>query len=299
MRYPQPPPRPEMPKPQPPKPELPTHEVVAQLLPPVEDPVSPLTVREVARLPDPESKPEEPVVGALRCYMEHKPQEGGALLDSYDRPTREALQCLLPLAVRFSQGRTTGQGAEEVPELVDRLHGITEPLRRKEALRIDKLTFCRQILRFGAYEPLPDGRPSFSAGCESRPGGLMLVYAEVSNFVCQPQPPLHVTKLASSAEIRDRQQQKVWSFDFGTKEDMSRTTRHDYFITYRFCVPPELKPGDYTLWIEVTDTQSRPLRTARRSLDFSVVAGGTAPMARGEMSLKLPAAHTGSGQGDE
>lgn len=282
LNYPEPPPRP-VPMP-PARPgiakTLRSSEAVSPALASAA-PIEPARLQEPVKLPEPAPIPEDPVVGALRSYLQGKPDEAGKLLDAYDRPTREALACLLPLAARYSQGRTAGPGGEDVPDLVDRLHGLTEPFRRKEPLRVDRLRFCRQIQHFGAYEPLPEPRPVFHAGCEGQPGGMMLVYAEVRNFVSQPRPPHHVTALASRAEIRDRQGQKVWGHDFGTNEDRSRSPRLDYFITYTFCVPCGLTPGDYTLWIEVTDTHSKPARSARRALDFSVVGGAVARVSRG------------------
>lgn len=268
VNYPEPPPRPE---------PLPVKRTsTPKLLPPAD------ATPEPTKLPDAQVVSDEAVIRALRCYMDKKPTEATRMLDCFETPSRDALMCLLPLAARYGQGTTTGSGSDDVADLVERVHTVTGPLRKKEPLRIERLSFCRQIQHFGVYEPLPEGRPTFHTGCDDRPGGLMLVYAELRNFVSQSEPPFHVTKLGSRAEIRDSQGMTVWSHPFGTQPDKSRTQRRDYFITYRFCVPPELRPGDYTLWIEVQDTQARPLRKIRRSLDFSVVAAPPERGSRGE-----------------
>jgi hypothetical protein len=71
-------------------------------------------------------------------------------------------------------------------------------------------------------------------------------------------------------EIRDADNRLVFRQAFGDRDrqDVSRTPRHDYFNNYRFCVP-DMPPGQYTLWIQVEDMQTRD-RVARRWLDFPV-----------------------------
>src|SRR5262249_15351037 len=79
----------------------------------------------------------------------------------------------------------------------------------------------------------------------------------------------HVISLASSGEIRDARGQR-YPLTFDRKgPDESRTSRHDYFESYRFCIP-NLPPGLYTLWIQVVDLGTEPARKSERTLDFCV-----------------------------
>jgi hypothetical protein len=223
------------------------------------------------------SPAEEPLVQALRCFLNKQPAEAVELLQHYDKANQEALLALLPLAVRLTEGDLKTVGPQELNATLDQLQTLTQPLARRAALRVDKLCFCREIRRFGVYDPLPDACPAFQAASDGRRGELIRVYAEVRNFCSKPDSPYYVTELASKVEIflQGTTDKPIWSYDFRVQPDRSRTPRHDYFINYEFCVPPNLPPGHYTLWIQVKDVLSQPQRTARRSLDFQVIAGPT------------------------
>jgi hypothetical protein len=215
---------------------------------------------------------EEPLVQALRCFLNKQPAEAVELLRQYDKANQEALLALLPLAVRLTEGDLKTVSPQELNATLDQLQTLTQPLARRAALRIDKLCFCREIQRFGVYDPLPDACPAFRAGGDGRRGERIRVYAEVRNFASKPDSPYYVTELASKVEIfRQGTKDKSWSWDSSVQPDRSRTPRHDYFINYEFCVPNNLPPGHYTLWIQVEDKLSP--RSARRSLDFQVIAG--------------------------
>lgn len=230
------------------------------------------------------ARAEEPLVSALRCVLDKRPAEAVEYLQGYDRANQEALLCLLPLAARLGEGGLDRAPPQEVAELLDGLHSLELPLARRAPVRIEKMCFCRWIRAFGDYEPLADGQAAFEAGSDGQLGGLVQVYAEVRNFTSEEQRPLHVTRLASWGEIRDYAHgQVVARIDFPNKEDRSLSPRQDYFINYRFRVPASLPPGPYTLWIYVKDALADPGRPpARRSLDFRVVAGGTARGPRAE-----------------
>jgi hypothetical protein len=236
--------------------------------------------KEIAELPETlpvvnlESRPEEPLVAALRLFLDRRSPEAIELLKSYDRASQEVLLCLLPLAVRVSDKGLDRASPQAVAATIDQLECLTIPLRPRAALRIERLCFCRSIKRFGVYEPVAEQRPTFQGGCDGRPGAHIQVYAEVENFAHEMQGSLHLTRLATSAEIRDIEGKVRWQHEFPAQADISRSPRHDYFIAYQFCVPPNLPPGPYTLWIQVKDVLTQPPRSARRSLDFQVVPAG-------------------------
>src|SRR5262249_49645242 len=157
--------------------------------------------------------------------------------------------------------------------------GLALPLHARAPLHIDKMCFCRKIKRYGDYEPLPEDQAVFQGGSEGRGGELVQVYAEIRNFTSALHEPIFVTRLASSMEICPYgSKTPVWTYNFPNEEpDTSRSPRQDYFINYRFTVPANLAPGHYTLWVQVQDVLGQPPRPpARKSLDFSVIANGTA-----------------------
>jgi hypothetical protein len=236
-------------------------------------------------LPDFEikTKPEDPLVAALRCYLDKRPAEAVEHLKACDKTGQEALLCLLPLAVRLSEGSLDRARPDEMAEMVDGLHGVETSLQRRAALRIENMCFCRQVRGFGDYDPIPAGQAAFEAGSGGQAGDMIQVYAEVRNFSSEAQDPFQVTRLASRAEIQDYDHKKVKAIDFGVYTDRRRSPRQDYFILYSFRVPPDLPPGHYVLWIFVQDAlgpAGRP--SAQKSLDFRVVAGGSARGSRGE-----------------
>ncbi len=231
---------------------------------------------------EPKVEPDEPLLAALRCYLQKRPEEALELLQRYDKANQEMLLALLPLAVRLTEGTVDDAKPQELAALIDQLHSLSLPLRKRAPLRIAKMCFCREIQRFGRYEPLREDEALFQAGCEGRPGDQVQVYVEVRNFTSEQQGPYNVTKLASNLEVRNYEGKAVWSYAFPDEPDTSRTPRQDYFINYRFHVPAELAPGPYTLWITVQDVLTNPPRPpTRRSLDFRVTANGAAHGPRG------------------
>jgi hypothetical protein len=206
-----------------------------------------------------------PLLAALRCFLDRRPENALACLQDLHRANQEVLLHLLPLAVRLGERGLDEVEAEEVAVEIEQLENVIALLRPRAALQLDQMCFCRRIDRYGVYEPLP-------AGYRFRPGELVQLYAEVRNFASTPQEGAHVTRLASRLEIHDYEGHIVWCRDFPEdrqRPDVSRTPRHDYFNQYRFCVP-EIPAGAYTLWLYVTDKGCQPQRVARRSLDFRV-----------------------------
>ncbi len=232
------------------------------------------------------TRPEEPLLVALRCYLDKHPAEAVEALKGYDKANQEALLLLLPLAARLGEAGLDKIGPQEMATLADQQHALAALLQRRAPMRLDRMCFCRKIDRFGSYEPLAEGRAVFQAGSRNQAGELVQVYAEVSNFTSTVEGQVYVTKLASWAEIIDYNGKKVGYLDFKTGTDLSRSPRQDYCISYSFGVPADLPPGHYTLWIYVKDVLAQPSRPpAQRSLDFRVIASGAAQGSRGEPGL--------------
>lgn len=213
--------------------------------------------------PQPKPIPEPPLLAALRCYLNRRPTEAVQQLERYDRPNQEMLLALLPLASLLTETSLNKANPQQVAAVMAQLQSLLVPLRKRADLVIDKMCFCSRIDRFGVYEPLP---PDYAF----RPGERVELYVEVQNFTSEPDGPRYVTRLISSAEIKDFAGEIVQQYELKDKEkpDYSRTPRHDFYNKYTIPLPHDLRPNSYTLWIVVTDVPTG--RTDRRSLDFRV-----------------------------
>src|SRR5262245_23549312 len=125
-----------------------------------------------------------PLVGALRCFLEKRPEEAVALLQCYDKPNQEILLGLLPLARRLTEGSLNRTSRQEVSAMVDQLQSVAVPLRTRAELVIDKMCFCEQVKGFGVYKALPEDH-AFQAATADRPGELVQVYVELRNFAVE------------------------------------------------------------------------------------------------------------------
>jgi hypothetical protein len=236
--------------------------------------------------------PDPPLVAALRALMEKRPAEALDLLKGYDKASQELLLCLLPLAARLTEGGLQQPNPGEMAAVLEQLRALERPLAERAALGIDKMCLCRKIDSYGVYQKVPDDW-AYATGVGDQPGELVQVYVELRNFASKQQGNSYETCLASSLEIRDYRGTLVWRRDFQAQPDHSHSPRHDYFINYRFAVPPHVPPGSYVLWIQVKDLTGQPgkdapaYRTARRSLDFRVHGTGTGRGSWGEPGVVL------------
>lgn len=236
----------------------------------------------VARMelhPPPPLKPEPPLVQTVRGLLNHHSlEEVREQLKSYDSGTRDALLILLGSAVQLEQAGGIGRiGPRDLTSVVDRLHDMTSALQPLAQLKLDKMCFCSHIEDFGKFKPLHDA--SFM------PGQYARVYVQVRNFASRRNGELYETVLKGKLEIYDETNRRKPAFfrDCEPCHDFSRAPRQDYFVFFRFQVPPNCPPGSYTLWITVEDWTDAPAgakhvaspRVDRCSLDFRV--GGFVP----------------------
>jgi len=205
---------------------------------------------------------EPPVLAALRCYVEKRPNDAPQELNKLDAQSREVLLTLVPLAAKVGDGKLKDADPREVALLVDQLQGLLWSLRPRAALVMDKFCFCRQIRRFGVFEAM-DGSPSF------QPGEMVEVYAEIRNVSSQPLRTTrgdHRTYLRSVLDVRKPSGESVWRKPF-EKPDETMTPQHDYFQHYRFQMPA-IEPGAYVLHLEVIDVPTG--RKVRQQMNFAV-----------------------------
>jgi hypothetical protein len=208
---------------------------------------------------------EPPLLAALRCYLENQPREALGHLKKFDQVNQELLICLLPLAVQLADAAKPSDRQCEMA--VEQLESVMYGLRTRAPLLVGKMCLCQSIKGFGNFEIMPEDHVF-------QPGEQVRVYAELRNFSSERneangQPAMFLTRLSSTAEIRDnKDKQTVWKQSLQRDEpDRSQTPRHDYFDHYRFYMP-ELRPGWYTLEVTVEDLVTH--RKARRAVDLKV-----------------------------
>ncbi len=267
--------RPAAPPPLPPAP--PAASVEAQEpAPPPEADVVPAGRKE----PAPPRK--EPLLAALDCYRDGRPDDALEHLRSFDPATRDVLAVLLPLAVHFSAVRLDRVEPRDMSAVLEQFERVSQLLHAHAALAITKCCFCDDIRCLGEYIEMPADRP-FQAGAGGRPGDFVKVYVELHNLTCRKQGLFYETALASTLTIKHPATGRKWPVDRPAQVARSLTSRPDWFLTCHFCVPPDLPVGDYDFIIEVKDVTGLPAgakipahRIARRSLPFRVTGGSYA-----------------------
>jgi hypothetical protein len=220
--------------------------------------------------------PEDPVVVALQCILDQRPEDAVTALNRLDKTNQELLLSLLALVARLNGPSVDRAKPQELAALIQQVESLELPLRSRAPLKMNELCFCRGVERFGCYEPVRDLPPTFLAAGDGRDGELVQVYLEVSNFTVEQRKTDYEARLKSSLEVRDLGGHLVWSHHCDDKPDRSRSPWRDHCICIQFRIPPELKPGRYTLWVQVQDVLTKPpRRPAERSLDFRVIAPGS------------------------
>lgn len=207
--------------------------------------------------------PEPALVAAVRACVENRPEEAIKHLQMLDKPGQEFALAVIPLLMRGTQMNPESASPNDVGALAEQIRAVADRLEPRAALRIDTMTFCRKVSGFGRYDPWPENQPF-------RPRDLAELYVEIGHVVSEtavgPTGEGFVTKLVSTLEIRDangrlieqtdpddhRRTVPVAKFE---RTDYSRTPPKDYFLKYRFPVPPT--PGVYSVTVEVKDPSGK------------------------------------------
>jgi hypothetical protein len=115
-----------------------------------------------------------------------------------------------------------------------------------DPLAVGKLCLCRKIVGFGSYDPLTDARV--------KAGQQVLLYCEMTGMRYEANDASFVSRLSSKIEIGSVGNGVFqWALELGPKEDVCASRRHDFFVNYKFSVPPGLPPGAYRLRLTQTD----------------------------------------------
>jgi hypothetical protein len=250
----------------------------------------PVTIRTTPAVPprEQESKKtrgDEPLVVALRAYMQKRPADALEALGRYEKSNQDMLLVALPFAARLTEGDIDTVSPREAAELADLVQGVEDRLRQRAALRIEKMLFCRQIDDFGEYAPRDsaNGMSTFEGGAGDQPGETVRVYVELRNVSSRQRGDSYETRLAGSIELLDFNLQSAYRKDFKPEQHRGQSARHDFFVNCSFSVPRKVPPGRYTLRVEVRDITNLPAdaaglkrtppahRIARQELDLQVI----------------------------
>jgi hypothetical protein len=222
----------------------------------------------------PPSLTPEPLVEALRCILEDRANEALEHLKGYDPATQELFLRLLPPMALLSHKKLDQLTPPEVASLHEQLESLVVALRPRAELAIGKMCFCEWIRSYGVYKPIEENH-AFQAGTPGQPGELVQLYVELHNFRSERRDAYHETRLASSVELFDQNGEKVWSYRFDDRKQPLRSLSplHDFFNNYSFHLPRDVRPGQYTLTVQVVDeTIPEQPRSAKKSLSMTVRA---------------------------
>jgi hypothetical protein len=202
-----------------------------------------------------------PLIQAIRCFLEKRPQEAVAWLDRFERPNQDFLLCLLPLAARLTEDDRQRKDPREAGALLDRLDHLTYRLRRRAPLKITKMCLCQSIHGYGNYLPRPEGDTL-------RPGELARLYIEVQNLADERQGKAYSVHLLTTIKMRPFNGDMGWKYDFPDPgPDTSQSERHDFYHQCTFPIP-DRPPGFYTLYVKITDVVTG--REVEQTLDFRI-----------------------------
>lgn len=213
--------------------------------------------------PPPAPVQDPPLIAALRCLLDQHSEEAITYLLKFDKPTQDLLLYLLPVVARLGTGSLEAASAADIAYLKLQIDSAEGYIALRTALVLDRLVYCRDIDRFGVYDPLPDDYPF-------RPGEVGEVYVELRNVGCEHQGAFYDTRLTGTVELRDSagNTRPLRVLPGRRVANRSRSQRHDIYESYRFCVPENLRPGYYTLILHVIDAVTG--RTAQKTLPLRV-----------------------------
>jgi hypothetical protein len=193
---------------------------------------------------------------------ESTPLVTAKVIEPIDSPTQ-------PPIPTVAKGETERSGAEILPktsnvagaesagpsrETLGALRDDTQPAASivpavadpVDPLAVGKLCLCRKIVGFGSYEPLTESRV--------KAGQLVLLYCEMTGMQYESKEESFVSRLSSKIEIGSVENDVVkWAYEFRPAVDVCASRRHDFFVNYKFSVPPGLPPGSYRLRLTQND----------------------------------------------
>ncbi|HJQ81890.1 MAG TPA: hypothetical protein VJ828_18135 [Lacipirellulaceae bacterium] len=121
-------------------------------------------------------------------------------------------------------------------------------LRELGSLSVRNLSFCKNVLGYGAIEP-------YDAEVFS-PGQQVSLYVEVENYHSRSTEKGFCTLLGSTYELLNEKGERVGGGEIPDVNDCCRSRRRDFHIQYSLTLPETLTPGRYQLQLVIKDRQS-------------------------------------------
>jgi hypothetical protein len=172
----------------------------------------------------------------LLAQTEDAPENGNSL-------DPELWSHLAP-AIEYCLGAAPA-GGQSADEVIRSLQVATELMRGPRRFQARGLTFCKRIRGFGSIDRVET--------TTFRPGQPMLLYSEVEQFFSEPESGGFRTRVSSTLELLDANGRSVWRQEFAPVEDRSNEPRRDFFLSHRFRLPADLKPGLYSVRLTLRD----------------------------------------------
>ena len=201
----------------------------------------------------------------LLSLIGERPETALEPIPGIDNDEKEFLQNLVWAQVNYFDTSSMPESRKRATATIEQLDAAIRSLQPRADLRLRHLALCRQIQKFGDYDPFE--RNAFS------PGQDVLLYVEIENFASRPTGDGRLeTLLKSVITIReatpgDQGDGKiVHQIPIGATPDICRTTRRDYFHNYKFKFPRTLPLGRYMLRLTLTDLHGN--KQAGESLRF-------------------------------
>jgi hypothetical protein len=197
---------------------------------------------------------ESPLLRAVREYTEGRPDRAIEIIRTLDKPNQDFVLAVLPILARGASADLTNDTAT-IGVLIDQLDSARARLEQRAPLRVENITFCKEVAGFGRYAPRASSEPY-------KPNSQAQLYLEVKNLGSRPSGAEFITHIHATVEIRDahgrmveqidpedyRRRVPVVRFD---KRLVSHSPLHDFHVLYIFSAPPA--PGVYTISAELRD----------------------------------------------
>ncbi|MCS7160931.1 MAG: hypothetical protein RMJ19_10720 [Gemmatales bacterium] len=203
---------------------------------------------------------EPPVCAALRAYLLGQPETASETLRAYEEHERQFLLRLFPALAQLHQ--TTWDASSQRQLWLGILRSLTNDLQWQAPLQMRQVSFCRRVLGYGKFDPVPNRFAS---------GEAVGLYCEVENLQDQELGPhQYGLALKGQLEIRDARSKTVWHQEVHFEPDVARSPRQDHFLFVRWRLPENLSPGQYQLVFTLRDVATE--RTCQAELPLRITS---------------------------
>ncbi|GBD37569.1 hypothetical protein HRbin36_02704 [bacterium HR36] len=210
---------------------------------------------------------EPALVAALRAYLLGETESAVEHLRGYEERDQQFLLRLFPV---LAQLHHAGLYMASLPPqqrlvLLESLRDLANDLRTQAPLQIKRATFCRRVLGFGKFEPVP-GRFA--------PGEAVGLYCEVENLQDQELAlGQYGLALEGRLELRNAWGKTLWQQEVHFEPDVAYSPRHDHFLFVRWRLPTQLRPGNYRVVFTLRELATQ--RTCSTELPMHIVTSAS------------------------